>query len=40
MVEDDILHYKDLLKSGNYNVYLLKWTSALDFKKGGCVIQI
>ena len=28
------------LKSGNYIVYLLKWTSALDFKKLGCVIQI
>ena len=29
-----------LLKSWNYIVYLLKWTSALDFNKGGCVIQI
>ena len=34
------LHYEVLLKSGNYIVYLLKWTSALDFNKGGCVIQI
>ena len=25
------LHYKVLLKSGNYIVYLLKWTSDLDF---------
>ena len=33
------LHYEVLLKLGNYIVYLLKWTSALDFK-GGCVIQI
>ena len=32
------LHYKVLLKLGNYIVYLLKWTSNLDFKKGGCVI--
>ena len=29
-----------LLKSWNYIVYLLKWTSALDFNKGGCVRQI
>ena len=29
-----------LLKSGNYIVYLLKWTSALDFNKRGCVGQI
>ena len=29
-----------LLKSWNYIVYLLKWTSALDFNKEGCVIQI
>ena len=29
-----------LLKSGNYIVYLLKWTSNLDFNKGGCVKQI
>ena len=34
------LHYKVLLKSENYIVYLLKWTSDLDFNKGGCVIQI
>ena len=34
------LHYEGLLKSGNYIVYLLKWTSDLDFNKGGCVIQI
>ena len=34
------LHYKVLLKSGNYIVYLLKWTSDLNFNKGGCVIQI
>ena len=34
------LHYEVLLKSGNYIVYLLKWTSALDFNKRGCVRQI
>ena len=34
------LYYEVLLKSGNYIMYQLKWTSALDFKKGGCVIQI
>ena len=34
------LHYKMLLKSGNYIVYLLKWISDLDFNKGGCVMQI
>ena len=34
------LHYLVLVKSGNYIVYLLKWTSALDFNKGGCVKQI
>ena len=34
------LHYEVLLKTGNYIVYLLKWTSDLDFNKGGCVIQI
>ena len=38
------LHYKlyceVLLKSWNYVVYLLKWTSALDFNKRGCVRQI
>ena len=33
-------YYEVLLKSGNYIVYLLKWTSDLDSKKGGCVIQI
>ena len=32
------LHYKVLLKSGTYIVYLLKWTSDLDFNKRGCVI--
>ena len=37
MVEDD---GEVLLKSGNYIVYLLKWTSALDFNKRGCVRQI
>ena len=34
------LHYEVLLKSGNYIMYLSKWTSALDIDKGGCVIQI
>ena len=34
------LYYEVLLKSWNYIVYLLKWTSALDFNKEGCVIQI
>ena len=34
------LYYEVLLKSGNYIVCLLKWTSTLDFKKGGCVKQI
>ena len=34
------LHYEVLLKSGNYIVYLLKWTPALDFNKKGCVRQI
>ena len=34
------LHYEVLLKSGNYIVYLSKWTSDLDFNKGGCVKQI
>ena len=33
-------HYQVLLKLGNYIVYLLKWTSDLDFNKGTCVIQI
>ena len=34
------LHYEMLLKSGNYVVYLLKWTSALNLNKRGCVRQI
>ena len=34
------LYYEVLLKSWNYIVYLLKWTSALDFNKEGYVIQI
>ena len=34
------LYYEVLLKSWNYIVYLSKWTSALDFNKGGYVIQI
>ena len=34
------LYYEVLLKSWNYIVYLLKWTSALDFNKEGCVGQI
>ena len=34
------LYYQVLLKSGNYIVYLLKWTSALDFNKRGCVKRI
>ena len=34
------LYCEVLLKSWNYNVYLLKWTSALDFNKRGCVRQI
>ena len=34
------LYCEVLLKSWNYIVHLLKWTSALDFNKGGCVIQI
>ena len=33
------LYYEVILKSGNYIVSLLKWTSALDFNNGGCVIQ-
>ena len=33
------LYYEVLLKSWNYIVYLLKWTSALDFNKRGCVGQ-
>ena len=34
------LYYEVLLKSWNYIVYLLKWTSALDSDKRGCVRQI
>ena len=34
------LHYEVLLKSGNYIMYLAKWTSDLDFNKRGCVMQI
>ena len=34
------LYYEVLLKSLNYIVYLLKWSSALDFNKRGCVRQI
>ena len=34
------LYCEVLLKSGNYIVYLLKWTSDLDFNKDGCVRQI
>ena len=34
------LYYEVLLKSLNYIVYLLKWTSALEFNKRGCVRQI
>ena len=34
------LYYEVLLKSENYIVYLLQWTSDLDFNKGGCVKQI
>ena len=34
------LHYEVLLKSGNYIVYLLKWTSSLDFDKVVCIVQI
>ena len=34
------LYCEVLLKSGNYIVYPLKWTSALDFNKRGCVRQI
>ena len=34
------LYYEVLLKSGNYIVNLLKWTSDLDFEERGCVIQI
>ena len=34
------LYYEVLLKSGNYIMYLLKLTPALDFNKGGCIRQI
>ena len=34
------LYCEVFLKSGSYIVYLLKWTSDLDFNKYGCVIQI
>ena len=34
------LYYEVLLKSWNYIVYLLEWTSVLDFNKGCCVIQL
>ena len=34
------LYCEVLLKSGNYIVYLLKWTSDLDFNRDGCVIHI
>ena len=34
------LYCEVLLKSGNYIVYLMKWTSNLDFNKRGCVKQI
>ena len=34
------LYYEVLLKSWNYIVYLLRWTSALDFNKRGCVRRI
>ena len=34
------LYCEVLLKSWNYVVYRLKWTSALDFNKEGCVRQI
>ena len=33
------LYHEVLLKSWNYVVYLLKWTSALDFNKRGYVRQ-
>ena len=35
-----ILYYEVLLKSWNYIVYLLKWTSALDLNKSGCARKI
>ena len=34
------LYCEVLLKSRNYIVYLLKWTSDFDFNKRGCVRQI
>ena len=34
------LYCEVLLKSGNYFVYLLTWTSALNFNKRVCVRQI
>ena len=34
------LYCEVLLKSGNYIVYLWKWTSTLGFNKEGCVQQI
>ena len=34
------LYCEVLMKSRNYIVYLLKWTSALDFNRRGCVKQI
>ena len=34
------LYCEVLLKAWNYIVYLLKWTSALDVNKRGCVRQI
>ena len=34
------LYCEVLLKSGNDIVYILKWTSALDFNKRICVRQI
>ena len=34
------LYCEVLLKSGNYIVYVLKWTSVLNFNKRGCVRQI
>ena len=34
------LYCEVLLNSWNYVVYQLKWTSALDFNKEGCVRQI
>ena len=34
------LYCEVVLKSWNYVVYLLKWTSVLDFNKRGCTRQI